>query len=228
MRKYDQYKGVEDIISKIREMGHASSDQYLKEDLKTDNFDLGWESDPLGKFLPYLTDLSPQLKKDLSKVEFDWENSTSATSLTDQAWRSGKNDKTEFGYSLDIMGPHNRMGAEGVSWIGCAAGGDWEEPLFFILYMDQGEVRAWIPKDGNCWNRTTKQAFGNDEDDDSKDIKKQIKKSGKYPELLDDDMKDYQYFDYVDRLRDSNVILKSIKEHFEPRPHVVPKYKKVL
>jgi hypothetical protein len=226
VRKYDQYKGVSDIISKLRELAAKSSNQWLKEDLKQGDWRAdGWESDPIGSILPYLSELSPQLKQDMGKVEFDWENYTSATDLIDMAWRSRHpHIKDEYGYSFDIMGPHNRMGSEGVSWIGCAAGGDWEEPVFFMLYMDQGQVRAWIPKDGNCWNRTTKQAFGNDEDADPKDIKEQIKKSGKYPELLDKDFEEDGFYDYVDYIRDSNEILKGIKEHFEARPHVVPKY----
>ncbi|MHA2280224.1 MAG: hypothetical protein ACXAC5_05095 [Promethearchaeota archaeon] len=225
MRKFDQYKGVADIISKIREMAAKSSEQHIKDLVDKTNtwYANSFESDPLGRFLPYLSQLSPQLKKDLSKVEFDWENYTSATDLVDMAWRSRSPDKTEFGYSLDIMGPHNRMGAEGVSWIGCAAGGDWEEPVFFMLYMDQGQVRVWIPKEGNCWNRTIKQAFGNDDDSDPVDIKQQIKKSGKHPELLDEDFNEDGFYDYVDYLRDSKVIAQNIKDHFEPRPHVIPK-----
>jgi hypothetical protein len=214
MRKYDQYRGVRDIINKVRQLAFASSNQYLKEDLKgwrTEN----WESDPLGPFLPYLSELSPQLKADLSKVDFDWENYTSGTDLIDQAWRSRSNQTSEFGYSLRIIGPHNRMGPEGVSWIGCSAGGDWEQPIFFMLYMSNDQVRAWIPKKGNCWNYDTHTALGNDEDADSAFFKKEV--DTKYEEGS---------YDGADVLRDSDVILRSIKDHFEPNPHVPPKRKK--
>lgn len=213
MRKYDQYNGVSEIINAIRKL----ADKNIQQEIDDDRADDGFEPDPLGPYLPYLEELSPQLKKDLSKVEFDWENYNSGTDLIDASWYH--NQKDIFGYSKDIMGPHNQMGSQGVSWIGCAAGGDWEQPVFFMLYMDQGQVRAWIPKDGNCWNHTTKQAFGNDEDADIADIKKQLQKV--YPELVEDGDDDLMY-EYVDSLKDSNKIRKGIQEHFEARPHIIP------
>lgn len=53
--------------------------------------------------------------------------------------------------------------------VGCAAGGDWEYPVFFIVYMDHDGVtlRSYIPKNGNTWNHDTESAFGNDEKADA-------------------------------------------------------------
>lgn len=55
-----------------------------------------------------------------------------------------------------------------------SAGGDWEVPLCFAFYYDGKKFRAYIPKDGNPYNRSTKTAYGNadDEDDDNADALK--------------------------------------------------------
>lgn len=42
-----------------------------------------------------------------------------------------------------------------------SAGGDWEHPVFYILYWDGKKVRGYIPSKGNPWNHTTKMAYGN-------------------------------------------------------------------
>lgn len=95
-------------------------------------------------------ELVSNLKKDL-KVEFDCENSE---------YENDRHDKNSL---LGIQELPN-----GLTFCGCYAGGDWEGPVFFIIYWD-GKVRAYIPTDGNPWNRTSKQAYGNDEDGDLAD-----------------------------------------------------------
>ena len=48
-------------------------------------------------------------------------------------------------------------------------GGDWEFPVNFIVYVDQNNKNnLYIPTDGNTFNKKTKTAYGNDEDDDHK------------------------------------------------------------
>lgn len=220
-RKFDQYTGVREIITKVRELAWANksvrADTFRGSSVA--NPDIDWESDPLRMFLRSLPELSVTLKKDLSKVDFDWENYTSATDLMDLAWEEIKDT---FGYSRSIMGPHNQMGNKGVSWIGCAAGGDWEEPVFFMLYICNGALRAWIPRDGNCWNRTTKQAFGNDNKADIVDIKKQLKSAR--PEVIkeheDEGYNDEILYEYAPSLKDSDIIRQSIRTHFKPHSHV--------
>lgn len=53
------------------------------------------------------------------------------------------------------------------------AGGDWEVPVMFAFYFDGKKFRAYVPTDGNVYNRTLKQAYGNaDEDEDNADALK--------------------------------------------------------
>ena len=89
-----------------------------------------------------------KIQDDLEKIEFDCEN------LTDPDDEEGF-DMPGFTHGYDTL-PN---GVE-VCWIG--AGGDWEMPLAFCVYIgDDGALRAYIPKDGNCYNFETKKAIGN-------------------------------------------------------------------
>ena len=73
------------------------------------------------------SDMNPQIEKDLSKVEFDWEN-------TDEAFESKEHGKLPDGTAL----------------IWCFAGGDWEFPIHFAVYIDDKDhLRAYMPLDGN-------------------------------------------------------------------------------
>lgn len=45
---------------------------------------------------------------------------------------------------------------------GCSAGGDWEWPVYFVLYWNGEKICAYIPQSsGNRFNRISKQAYGN-------------------------------------------------------------------
>lgn len=85
--------------------------------------------------------LTPKIEKDLSKVQFDTENISS---------KKEKGTKL-FGY--------NTL-PNGMVYLGVWAGGDWETPVYFILYWDGKELRGYIPKDGNTWNTDTNMAYG--------------------------------------------------------------------
>lgn len=91
------------------------------------------------------------ISKPLENVLFDTENLT-CTEV--------------FGSPLDEEG--NLVGyhtiGETFSFIGCMAGGDWENPLFFIVYYDGKVMRGYIPVYGNTYNLDTKTAFGSEED----------------------------------------------------------------
>jgi len=63
----------------------------------------------------------------------------------------------------------------GLTFLGVYGGGDWECPVHFIIYWDGKKLRCYIPTEGNFWNTTTKTAYGNDEDADSKNIAKRFK-----------------------------------------------------
>jgi len=88
--------------------------------------------------------LTPTVEKDLSKVHFDCENFNSSPV-------GSRYDK--------IMGYHTLY--NGLTFLGCSAGGDWEWPVFFIIYFDGKKLRAYIPKDGNICNYKAKYAIGN-------------------------------------------------------------------
>ena len=74
--------------------------------------------------------------KDLSSVKFDFENCEEDT-----------NGTTIF--------------PDGTEMIWFYAGGDWEDPINFIFYLDcRDRVRAFIPKDGNVFCPKCKHAYG--------------------------------------------------------------------
>lgn len=100
-----------------------------------------------------------KVRDDLKKIEFDCEN------VTDE----GDEDEGGFGMPGFQHGYDVLPNGIPVCWVG--AGGDWEDPLAFCVYIgDKGELRAYIPKDGNAYNFKLKSAIGNwyPEDDDDK------------------------------------------------------------
>lgn len=92
-------------------------------------------------------ELPQQIGKDLSKVNFDWENYTDETETEGFA-------EYPVGYrELD----------NGLNFFFCNAGGDWEYPICFIFYWDGKQMRGYIPSDGNVWNRKYNSAYGSEE-----------------------------------------------------------------
>jgi len=94
---------------------------------------------------PY--ELPKVIESDLSKVRFDWENHTRF------------NDRHPFashpvGYKEIAPGFHVFF---------ANAGGEWEFPICYIFYWGNGSLRAYIPKDGNTWNKKEKCAYGSEE-----------------------------------------------------------------
>lgn len=87
--------------------------------------------------------------KDLSKVKFDLEN-------------FGCSDEDDFLNASDILG--FKVLSNGMPYLGCNAGGDWEHPLYFIIYWDGTSLRGYIPKDGNTYNTKYNTAFGSEEE----------------------------------------------------------------
>lgn len=95
-----------------------------------------------------------KIKKDLAKVNFDFENCEWTPS--DFWWQR------HLGYRT----------VGDLHYLSCYAGGDWENPVNFIIYFDGKQLRGYVPKIGNVWNYDTKEAFGNDEDADEVFIRK--------------------------------------------------------
>jgi hypothetical protein len=96
------------------------------------------------------------IKDDLKKVNFDFEN-----------------------YEIGNADPnYSKYPSEGFNGYPCGyqllpnnlpvlfvnAGGDWEFPICFCLYWDGKKMRAYIPEDGNTYNKKEKCAYGSEDD----------------------------------------------------------------
>lgn len=135
--------------------------EYTEEDNKVDlSGDLIKKVEGSGGY--YMKTLTPKIQSDLSKVDFDFENCDTSR---------------DYSSYEGLMGI--RTLSNGMTYLGCAAGGDWEYPVFFIIYWNGVSLRAYIPKHGNVYNYDTKTAIGNDEEADKKFLMKQLKSSYK-------------------------------------------------
>ena len=100
------------------------------------------DSDDFG-YYQYPT-LTTTITKDLAKVSFDCENVEDA--------------EDKF---TPLTGIHTLD--NGLTFLGVSAGGDWEYPVFFIIYWDGSKLRGYIPEDGNPYNSVAKCAYGNND-----------------------------------------------------------------
>ena len=87
--------------------------------------------------------------KDLANINVDFENVESFDS----------EDAYNYLPGLEYMDGYEMIGegdsAFPVLW--CAGGGDWELPLVFVFYIGRkGELRGYIPEDGNAYNHEKK------------------------------------------------------------------------
>ncbi len=139
-----------------------------------------------GSLLDFILDDS-KIYKDIKKVEFDFEN---FEYLPETHWWMNK----FLGYHLIDNDFPILM---------CYAGGDWEHPVIFILYWDGKHIRGYVPKDGNCWNYKTKQAFGNDEEADEAFIRKQWH------------ITDNTWDEHIDQMYSFPKILLELKDHIQ-------------
>lgn len=89
--------------------------------------------------------------KDVSKISFDLEN-------------VAIREPIPMNKDVGLYGVVTRP--SGLSFVAGMAGGDWECPVFFILYHDGKAIRGYVPTAGNCFNKKTKTAWGNDDDAD--------------------------------------------------------------
>lgn len=98
------------------------------------------------------------VRDDLSEIEVDFENVEAF----------GGEDSYDHLPGLESLDGYEMLGSGASAFpvLWCAGGGDWEYPVAFVLYMgDDGRLRAYIPDDGNVYNRENKAAFGNSDDD---------------------------------------------------------------
>ena len=86
-----------------------------------------------------------KVENDWSKIAFDLENC-----YIDPA---DKQDHWELGFQTLNTG---------FTYLGVIAGGDWEHPVYAIIYHDGNTFRGYVPTKGNCFNPITKTAFGSE------------------------------------------------------------------
>lgn len=132
-----------------------------------------------------------------SFVNFDLENCSSTTL---------------FGKSIDNVKMVNYQNIGDFPFCGYTAGGDWEHPLFFIVYYDENELRGYVPTCGNIFYLPEKAAFGST-DAEREQIVSYIKKE--FPQYSEEEIKlgvnSYlYYFDFT-------WIKKDIIAHFQIR-----------
>lgn len=111
-----------------------------------------------------------QIGKDLSKVRFDWENYTGFMSSTGFANYPVGYKEINLGFHVFFMN----------------AGGDWEFPVCFIFYWGDGKLRAYIPKNGNAWNKKEKCAYGFEDSEEQikEDYSNEISEAKMIDEIL--------------------------------------------
>jgi hypothetical protein len=171
---------------------HEDADEVLKFQTFADAF---YDSEYAkgGKYLNsealfMLHELTPSIVKDI-KVKYDTEN----------VMGPGDNHQHSPPYGFHTL-------PNGLTFFGFAAGGDWESPVYTIIYFDGWKLRAYVPKDGNPWNTSTNEAYGNDDESDRKDLQK------RYPnQEVPEDIDGWADFD-VDK------ILKDIESRILPMP----------
>lgn len=107
-------------------------------------------------FDPY--EFPAHINKDLAKIQFDFEN-----------YNIGNADPSYEKYPTDHEGYNNypcgyELLPNGLPVLFVNAGGDWECPICFCIYWDGKKLRAYIPEDGNVFNKKERCAYGSEED----------------------------------------------------------------
>ncbi len=83
-------------------------------------------------------------------------------------------DISKIEYNCENIGSVGKVETKnGITYLKCFAGGDWECPILFFIYFDGNKFRGYIPTYGNAFNRKTKRAFGNDDGSDIEFLKTQ-------------------------------------------------------
>lgn len=105
-----------------------------------------------------IEDLSSTIIKDISKIQFDFEN-----------YDLGNADFNFEKYPTDYKGYHNypvgyEVLSNGLPVLFVNAGGDWECPICFCIYYDGKTLRGYVPTHGNVFNIKEKCAYGSEDD----------------------------------------------------------------
>ena len=156
----NKYLKVEKCSRETIAMKLADFEKKLKNEILINLVSIGWNEDEakdvidtkdLGIYAIDIIDAS----KDFS-VNFNWGNIF--------AGESYMNIDSKDGNLSEILGFHEE---NGFCWLGINAGGNWEKPLFFIIYYDGKTFRGYVPLLGNVFNSMNMKALGNNDGDDS-------------------------------------------------------------
>lgn len=127
----------------------------------------------------------------------------------------------------------------------CCAGGDWEIPVYFALYIDnKDKLRAYVPTAGNVFNYYTKAAFGSDLDDlekmpesliDDETFEPSEEWDGctseydRWREYLTEE-EDYGVYNLNDMLQDieSRICVKGNEQYLKPKPKNMNTYEEFV
>ena len=105
----------------------------------------------------------PKVKKDLSKIDVDFENVMSISEWGKEGGDGPDNSPTEKVFDEIEMLTDVEGKQFPVEW--CLCGGDWQLPVLFVVYLDhENHLRAYIPSDGNTYDRKTKAAYEGDDE----------------------------------------------------------------
>lgn len=144
----------DELFKKIHDQHNRSEDRYYQGILFSD-FTL--EDVSLGVLRE-----NTKIDKDLKKVQFDDEN----------------NGAVDYDYGPNrpksLIGLHTL--SNGLAFLGMYAGGDWEYPVFFIIYFDGKSLRGYIPTCGNMINLDFKTAFGSEDDSEKVEVEDVLSK----------------------------------------------------
>lgn len=140
------------------------------------------------------------------KIRFDFEN-------FDAPWQESHEwDKEDTGWH-EVNGTTIAL---------CKAGGDWEYPVYFAVYLERGgkRLRAYVPTVGNCFNIYLKVALGSEGEYFRKEELKKL------PEDLKDEDRLDKWHQYLDAHVNIDDMLKDIGARIEGATSVVPFKKK--
>lgn len=119
-----------------------------------------------------IVEFTSQIERDISKVSFSTENFT-CDKHYEWNYENKEYEKLPSDDSINkIMG--FSILPNGMPFLGCCGGGDWESGIFFIIYWSGKNFRGYIPKEGNPWNTKTNTAYGNDSDSDFRNLEKRF------------------------------------------------------
>lgn len=112
-----------------------------------------YEDDPLpwGHAVSMLLNCSDRIRRD-KDIQVDHEN-------INLDWSDWNAHCTGTDEPAKYLGIHT---IDGFTFCGAETGGDWECPIFIILYWDGEDIHTYIPKSGNTVNMDAMTAFGSE------------------------------------------------------------------